>query len=70
MKSLHTVAWWLVVIGAINWGLIGAGMLANADWDVLNMLLGTMPQVEAIVYVLVGLSGAWLLADKLGVTKK
>ena len=65
------IGWWLVVIGALNWGLIGAGWLANgADWNVIHMLLGSMMQVEAIVYVLVGLSGLWLLADKFGMMKK
>jgi uncharacterized membrane protein YuzA (DUF378 family) len=65
------IGWWLAVIGAINWGLVGAGMLASgADWNVVHMILGSMPQVEQIVYVLVGLSGLWLLLEKLGVVKK
>ncbi len=61
MKALHMVAFVLAVVGGINWGLIGLGYFAGADWNVVNMILGTMPQVEAIVYVLVGLSAAWLL---------
>ncbi len=72
MKSLHTVGWWLVVIGAINWGLVGLADLAGggANWNVVNMLLGGMAPLESVVYVLVGLSGLWLLADKFGMMKK
>lgn len=47
-------AWVLVIIGGVNWGLVGAGMLAGSDWNVVNMLLGSWPTVEAIVYLLVG----------------
>ena len=46
----------LVIIGGINWGLVGAGMLMNSDWNVVHMLLGSWPTVEAIVYVLVGVA--------------
>lgn len=46
----------LVGIGALNWGLVGVGMLFGQNWNVVNMLLGSMPMVEAIVYILVGLS--------------
>lgn len=53
---MKKVAMVLVIIGALNWGLVGLGMLFNQDWNVVNMLLGSMPIVEAIVYLLVGLS--------------
>ncbi len=48
----------LLIVGGLNWGLVGAGMLADSaqSWNVVNMLLGSMPVVEAIVYVLVGLA--------------
>ena|SRR3989344_1791544 len=46
----------LVIVGGINWGLVGVGMFMMADWNVVHMLLGSMPTVEAIVYVLVGLA--------------
>lgn len=72
MKTLHMVGWWLVVIGAINWGLVGLSALAGggANWNLVNLLLGSMPTLENVVYILVGLSGLWLLADKLGMMKK
>jgi uncharacterized membrane protein YuzA (DUF378 family) len=46
----------LVVIGGLNWGLIGLGMLKSSDWNVVHMLLGSWPVVEAIVYILVGVA--------------
>jgi uncharacterized protein len=54
----------LVIVGAINWGLVGLGwLMGGADWNVVHMLLGSMMQVEAIVYVLVGLSGVYMLTS-------
>ncbi len=62
MKILHMVAFILTVVGALNWGLIGIGWLAGgANWNVVHMLVGSWAQLEALVYVLVGLSGAWLI---------
>ncbi len=49
----------LVIIGGLNWGLVGAGALFGgplADWNVVHMILGSWPTVEAIVYVLVGIA--------------
>ena len=60
-------AWWLVLIGAINWGLVGIGYwLGGANWNIVSMILGTWPVVENLVYVLVGVSGVWLLWGKMG----
>ncbi len=54
------VAFILVLVGAINWGLVGLGKLVSGEnWNVVTMLLGSMPKVEAVVYVLVGLAGLY-----------
>ena len=67
MKGYEMYAWWLVLIGAINWGLVGIGYwLGGANWNIVSMILGTWPVVENLVYVLVGLSGVWLLWGKMG----
>jgi uncharacterized protein len=65
MKAVEMIGWILVVVGALNWGLIGLGGFMGADWNVVNMILGAWPQVEWVVYVLVGLSGVWMLVGKL-----
>ncbi len=46
----------LVVIGGLNWGLVGVGMLMSKDWNVVHILLGSWPTVEAVVYILVGVA--------------
>jgi uncharacterized membrane protein YuzA (DUF378 family) len=48
----------LVYIGAVNWGLIGIGNFIGQDLNVVHMILGSMPVVESVVYVLVGLAAA------------
>jgi len=51
----------LVVIGGLNWGLVGIGMFMNQNWDVVNLLLGRWKAVEAIVYILVGIATVMVL---------
>jgi len=53
MKALHVIAFILVVIGALNWGLVGIG-----GWNVVAVLGDSLAR---IVYVLVGLSGLLLI---------
>ncbi len=57
--TVSLVAKILLIIGGINWGLIGAALLMGKgmdEWNVVHMLLGAVPTVEAIVYVLVGVA--------------
>ena len=56
MKNLHMVAWILLVIGGLNWGLTALG------WNVVDMLLGSWPAVTMIVYLLVGASAIYEIA--------
>ncbi|MBP9798037.1 DUF378 domain-containing protein [Candidatus Woesebacteria bacterium] len=53
-KSLHMITYPLMVIGALNWGLVGA-----FDMNLVNMLVGGYPMVETLVYVAVGLSALY-----------
>jgi uncharacterized membrane protein YuzA (DUF378 family) len=66
MKILSGIMMVLVTIGGINWGLIGLGMLLGTDLNVVNMLLGTWPMVEAIVYLLVGVSAVVMTIKCMG----
>lgn len=59
-KIVHTIAFLLVIVGALNWGLVGA-----AEINLVTKLFGTLPaiagfSIERLVYILVGLSGVWL----------
>ncbi len=51
MKNLHLLTYTLLVIGGLNWGLIGF-----ANVNLVSMLFGTMPLIEQGIYALVGLS--------------
>jgi len=53
---LRTVVYILVIIGAINWGLIGF-----FGFDLVSSIFGEMSVMARIVYGLVGLSGILLL---------
>ena len=54
MKLLDKIALILIIIGAINWGLIGF-----FQFDLVATLFGNMSALSRIVYALVGISGLW-----------
>lgn len=56
MKMLHISAFLLTVVGALNWGLVGL-----FNFNLVAVLLGSVPMVERVVYILVGLSAAYLV---------
>lgn len=67
MKNLQPAAVWLLIVGGLNWGLVGLGNLLGAgNWNVVEIVLGTVPTLANVVYVLVGLSAVWKLTQKLG----
>jgi len=51
----------LVIIGAINWGLVGIGQFFDANWNLVNLVFGSIPTLEALVYLIVGLAGLYEL---------
>ena len=57
MKGMPMLMMLLVVVGAVNWGLVGLGGFLGSNLNVVNLLLGSWPAVEWVVYILVGLSG-------------
>ncbi|MBQ7707923.1 MAG: DUF378 domain-containing protein [Lachnospiraceae bacterium] len=57
MKFLNILCLTIVVIGAINWGLIGF-----ADWNIVSAIFGDATAFTRIVYGLVGLSGLYLIS--------
>lgn len=46
----------LLIVGGINWGLVGVGILIKSDLNVIHMLLNSVPVIEGIIYVLVGIA--------------
>jgi len=63
MKSLHGIAFVLVIIGGLNWGLTAIGSWMGSNWNVVNLILGSWSGVENLVYLLVGLSAIVLVSD-------
>ena len=51
MKLVSKIAFLLVIIGALNWGLVGLFNL-----DLVALLFGAGSLLSRIVYILVGLS--------------
>ena len=60
-SALDWVSLALVIVGAINWGLVGLGGFVGSNFNLVNLLLGGFPAVESLVYVLVGLAGLYEL---------
>lgn len=51
MKAVHIISFILLVVGGLNWGLVGI-----ADYNLVDALLGSWPGLLQVVYVLVGLA--------------
>ncbi len=55
MEALKPVAFWLTVIGAINWGLI-----ALLNLNIVTMFFSAGSMITTIIYVLIGVSGLYV----------
>jgi uncharacterized protein len=65
MKKLDVLAAVLLVIGGLNWGLVGA-----MGVDVVATLLGVMTPLARTVYVLVALSGLYQALQWQGIQRR
>lgn len=54
MKIIDKIVLVLIIIGAINWGLIGL-----FKFNLVEMIFGDMTVLARIIYALVGISGLW-----------
>lgn len=54
MKIVDYIALVLIIVGAVNWGLIGFFSL-----DLVRVLFGDMTLLSRIVYALVGIAGLY-----------
>ncbi len=59
MMVLKWIAWVLVVIGALNWGLVGF-----FNFNLVSVLFGAGSILETVVYDAVGVSALVLIAFK------
>lgn len=54
MKVLNLITLILVIVGGLNWGLVGA-----FNFDLVAALFGDASILSRLVYVVVGLSALW-----------
>ncbi|QAA33856.1 MULTISPECIES: DUF378 domain-containing protein [Clostridium] len=57
MKTLDIIALVLVIIGAINWGLIGF-----FRFDLVAALFGDMSAISRVIYAIVGIAGLYAIS--------
>lgn len=55
----------LVIIGALNWGLVGLFGL-----NIVSAILGTNTLLEKVVYILIGVAALWMAYEQWGKGKK
>ena len=48
----------LVIIGGLNWGLVGIG---GDGWNVVDLIFGSIAWLESVVYILVGIAALWVV---------
>jgi len=61
MKAVYAVAIVLLVVGGLNWGLIGF----SYKWNVFDILFGAGSLVSSVVYLLIGISALFVIFGKL-----
>ena len=61
MKALHMVAFVLLVVGGLNWGLWAA-----FNFNLVDTVLGSGSMLAKWVYILVGVSAVWIGVTHMG----
>lgn len=54
MRTLDVIVAILLVIGGLNWGLVGL-----FNFNLVNFIFGSLPILERIIYVIVGLAALY-----------
>lgn len=57
MKALNCIALTLVIIGAINWLLVGL-----FEFNLVDAIFGSLSVLTRIIYIIVGIAGLWSIA--------
>lgn len=65
MNALDWIAVVLVIVGGLNWGLVGI-----FNFDLVATIFGDMSTLSRVVYTLVGLSAVWMLVTASKMAKK
>ncbi|MFO0837184.1 MAG: DUF378 domain-containing protein [Phycisphaerae bacterium] len=65
MKSMDVVAAVLLVVGGLNWGLVG-----TANFDLVAALFGTGSILAKVVYTLVGVAAVYQAINLKAIQKR
>lgn len=65
LNGLDVLALLLVIVGGINWGLVGL-----FNYNLVDTIFGDMSVVSKAIYVLVGLSAVYAIPLAMKLTKK
>ena len=65
MKAMDIVAATLLVVGGLNWGLVGA-----ANFDLVATLFGPMSAISRVVYALVGMAAIYEVLQLRGMQRR
>lgn len=65
MKLLHKIAFLLLIIGGLNWGVY-----ALTGWEIGAIFGGMQAFISQIIYILVGLSSLFIIATHKGMCKE
>ena len=57
MKIINSLALTLVIVGAINWLLVGL-----FEFNLVDAIFGSLSVLARIIYTLVGIAGIWCIA--------
>ena len=57
MKAINCIALTLVIIGAINWLLVGL-----FEFNLVDSIFGSLSMLARIIYTIVGIAGLWSIA--------
>ena len=57
MKAINCAALTLVIIGAINWLLVGL-----FKFNLVDAIFGSLSLLARIIYIIVGIAGLWSIA--------
>jgi uncharacterized membrane protein YuzA (DUF378 family) len=55
-SALDWIAMILVIVGGLNWGLVGL-----LELDLVELIFGSIPILMKLVYILVGLSALYMI---------
>jgi len=57
MKIINTITLTLVIVGALNWLLVGL-----FEFNLVDAIFGSLTALTRIIYTLVGIAGIWCIA--------